>query len=113
MLRCCRAWPPFSPPLAQLEVPCYVDKLAARLRPGWLSAGGSFQHQVTPNGLRLSRVPSAASGVLGRLHTPRLPHAHTTHAHSGALVIAAIASLIIAAISALLGVVIALFAVSA
>ena len=76
VLRCCRAWPPFSPPLAQLEAPCYVDKLAARLRPGWLSAGGSFQRQVTPNGLRLSRAPSAASAALGRLHTPRLPHAH-------------------------------------
>ena len=71
-------------------------------------AAFSARSRPTARCVRLSRVPSAASGVLGRLHTPRLPHAH-----SGALVIAAIASLIIAAISALLGVVIALFAVSA
>ena len=76
LLRCCRAWPPFSPPLAQLGAPCYVDKLVARLRPGWPSAGGSFQRQVTPNGRRLPRAPSAASATLGRPHTPRLPHAH-------------------------------------
>ena len=64
-----------------------------------------------------ARSRLTAEGCHG-LRRPLRPHwagptRLVSHTHTGALVIAAIASLIIAAISALLGVVIALFAVSA